>query len=384
MFFFKKKSQDFIVEENLPFKLSWSWDAYYVLIEKRNKSTGEILQHLTSTFKISRMTIGIAGLKDKKAISRQWISIYKRALKKLGGEQVWLDALMQVATVKEKTRHEIPLNLSVPITNTFHIRLRAEQNIWVSDREATQTSLEGLLSKWYPNVFGAQRFGSLGKNHEVGQEIAQWTSKLLRVKHPDRKEIIFKLQSYSSYIFNAYVFDRIKSWLKLIDWDILQVDPAIEALSYGSRREEKKDVTLFEDKHTSQMIKNPKWLGKSVAYSPDTMYLTGPNVWSDLLLPTPTSDAWRYEKAFLKEHGITDKVFKVFAEWKVFGLRRRLRVKPTKRSVRRQWDDVLLQFTLPSGSYASTLVSRMKKEVWITDSSLKKQTGKKFKKQSNR
>jgi tRNA pseudouridine13 synthase len=54
-----------------------------VYIEKRNKNTADILQHLCSTFKISRKTIGIAGLKDKKAIARQWISIYKRALGQL-------------------------------------------------------------------------------------------------------------------------------------------------------------------------------------------------------------------------------------------------------------------------------------------------------------
>jgi tRNA pseudouridine13 synthase len=83
LFSFKQKSFDFIVEEKLPFKLDGKGDALFVYFEKQNKTTMEILDFLCKELKISRLTLGVAGLKDKDAITRQWISIYQSALKKM-------------------------------------------------------------------------------------------------------------------------------------------------------------------------------------------------------------------------------------------------------------------------------------------------------------
>jgi len=54
-------------------------------------TTMEVVQHLCARFKISRLTVGIAGLKDKRAITRQRVSIYNKALKKLGGERAFTE-----------------------------------------------------------------------------------------------------------------------------------------------------------------------------------------------------------------------------------------------------------------------------------------------------
>jgi tRNA(Glu) U13 pseudouridine synthase TruD len=72
------------------------------------------------------MTIGIAGLKDKKALTRQRITIYDRALAKLGGERLFIDSLKKIVKVLEVTRHKYPIGMTTPISNQFHIRLRAE------------------------------------------------------------------------------------------------------------------------------------------------------------------------------------------------------------------------------------------------------------------
>ena len=83
LFLFKQQSYDFIVEEILPFELAGTGDALYVLFEKQNQTTMGIIQFLCKELGISRMTLGVAGLKDKDAITRQWISIYKSALQKM-------------------------------------------------------------------------------------------------------------------------------------------------------------------------------------------------------------------------------------------------------------------------------------------------------------
>lgn len=83
LFSFKQKSQDFIVQEELPFVLSGRGDVFFVLFEKRNLNTMDVVNHLCNAFGISRLTLGIAGLKDKRAITRQRICIYKSALKNI-------------------------------------------------------------------------------------------------------------------------------------------------------------------------------------------------------------------------------------------------------------------------------------------------------------
>ena len=57
VFHFKQTSHDFYVHEHLPFKLKGHGDAFYVYIEKQNKTTYDIIQHLRSKFGISRMTL---------------------------------------------------------------------------------------------------------------------------------------------------------------------------------------------------------------------------------------------------------------------------------------------------------------------------------------
>jgi tRNA(Glu) U13 pseudouridine synthase TruD len=57
LFAFKQKSQDFIVEEELPFKLSGKGDAFFVYFEKRNVTTMEIVDFLCKEFNISRLTL---------------------------------------------------------------------------------------------------------------------------------------------------------------------------------------------------------------------------------------------------------------------------------------------------------------------------------------
>lgn len=367
MFIFKQKSQDFIVEEKLPFELSWQWDALYVYIEKRNKNTSDIIKHVCSKFNISRKTVGIAWLKDKKAIARQRISIYKRALWQLWWEKVWIQALKEVATVKESHWHTAPLNMSSWISNRFHIRLRAEKNLSIKDKENTKAVLESILNSGYPNVFGSQRFGINGRNKDQWKEILLWVSKLTKQRHPDRKEVTFKIQAYASFLFNSYFYERNKQQLKLVDADILSLDQPIDGMQYWVFNQHDNTITLFQNKHSTTSFKSPKRFGKTIPYDSDIMYPTGPVLGYDLLIPDPNRSAWKREKQFFGDHTINSKQMSIFKDWKVFWIRRNLWVQPTESSVRFQWDDVLLDFTLPASAYASTLVNEMKKKLEIKE-----------------
>ena len=86
---------------------------------------------------------------------------------------------------------------------------------------------------------------------------------------------------------------------------------------------------------------------------------TGPILWYDLKLADPATEAGKLEKEWMDHFGVNKELFEVYEKHRVFWLRRPIRIKPTKASHSRQWDDLLLQFTLPKGSYASVLVEEL-------------------------
>ncbi|MBP7848424.1 tRNA pseudouridine(13) synthase TruD [Patescibacteria group bacterium] len=70
-----------------------------------------------------------------------------------------MEGLSEVAKVLKTGRHPVPLNLSTPIRNTFHIRLRAQKKLGLAEKDLAKAKIEQLFADGYPNAFGDQRFG---------------------------------------------------------------------------------------------------------------------------------------------------------------------------------------------------------------------------------
>jgi tRNA pseudouridine13 synthase len=79
---FKRSSSDFIVDELLSAQPSGSGEVFYVYFQKENLTTMEVLEHLQRQLSLSREDFGIAGLKDKVGITRQWITVFHSALER--------------------------------------------------------------------------------------------------------------------------------------------------------------------------------------------------------------------------------------------------------------------------------------------------------------
>ena len=79
----KQQPEDFVVEEVLPSLPSGKGEVFYVFFEKKNLTTMEVIAHLQRVCSLSREELGIAGLKDKAGITRQWISIFKSRLERV-------------------------------------------------------------------------------------------------------------------------------------------------------------------------------------------------------------------------------------------------------------------------------------------------------------
>jgi tRNA(Glu) U13 pseudouridine synthase TruD len=64
-----------------------------------------------------------------------------------------------------------------------------------------------LIDEWFPNLFGSQRFGIQFQNINIAKDFLDGN---LQIK--EKFEAKFKLQSYSSRLFNEYVLARTKKW----------------------------------------------------------------------------------------------------------------------------------------------------------------------------
>lgn len=363
LFSFKQKSQDFIVQEELPFALSGRGDVFFVLFEKRNLNTMDVVHHLCTVFGISRLTLGIAGLKDKRAIARQRICIYKSALKRIWWERVFLDSLGEVVKVMDTNRHTEPIGMTIPIQNTFSIRLRGTKHLSLREKQLSHDKIVSLFAKWFPNFFGVQRFGINGSNPKQWYEILQGISKIV-----DKKEILFKIQAYASKMFNDYMSMRTKHWLVALDGDIIQV---VDPQDYKKTRRwvyqaGTDTVRLIDDSHRdTAFFRHPKVSDQEIPFDISTMHITGPVLGYNLLLADKDSAAWKKEQSFLTNNAVTPSSLDLCRSYKIFGIRRPMWAFPQKVSVHIDRDDLLLHFTLASGSYASIMIHELEKTLWL-------------------
>jgi len=361
LFSFKQKSQDFIVEEQLPFELEWKWDAFFVFFEKRNLNTMDVIDHLCKSLKISRLALGIAWLKDKKAITRQRISIYKSALKKLWWQKKFENCLSEKTTILATNWHSHPIGMSTQIQNIFYIRLRANKNLSKEEKDLTSTKLSYLFNNGFPNLFGAQRFGVEWRNWRQWKAIIDGT-----LKFPQRSETVFKLQAYASKIFNQYVVSRTKKWLKLMDGDIVHLAAMwpSKPKQIGVYQAKNEKVNVFEEKldkkdKSKQFFRNPQYFKYELELDKTQPIPTGPVVGYNLLMCPPKSTAGLREQSLLDHYKLNAQTLQKFKEYKIYGIRRSLRVFPDNVKMKFQGDDLLIRFALPSGTYASVLIDDM-------------------------
>jgi tRNA pseudouridine13 synthase len=149
----KQQPKDFIVEELLPALPSGEGEVFYIYFEKTNLTTMEVVEHLQRRLHLSRKELGIAGLKDKAGITRQWITIFRTTLMYAGGETAFLSALKEVAKVLQTSRGEKLLKVGSNAGNVFTIRLRAMQPIGDEEKKLIQQNIEKVITKGFPNCF---------------------------------------------------------------------------------------------------------------------------------------------------------------------------------------------------------------------------------------
>tara|TARA_B100001059_G_scaffold103630_1_gene103479 strand:+ start:7439 stop:8776 length:1338 start_codon:yes stop_codon:yes gene_type:complete len=155
---FRSRPDEFLVEELPLFETSGSGEHLYLRIMKNGISHGDMVNRLTQIFNVSEADIGYAGMKDRRAVTQQTVSIHtdKNPPSDLG------DSDLQVVWVD---RHAHKLRKGQLIGNRFVIRIRDVDPL---DAPRAWKMLELIAEKGLPNAYMSQRFGYRLNNHRLG------------------------------------------------------------------------------------------------------------------------------------------------------------------------------------------------------------------------
>jgi len=128
-------------------------------VEKRGIATPAAASRIARALGRSPESVGFAGRKDARAVTRQRMSI----------EHVTPDDLLALdlpgIRVRDPFRNRTKLRLGALEGNRFHLRLDGARE---SERDRIAEELDGLAREGVPNAYGPQRFGRDGRGWELG------------------------------------------------------------------------------------------------------------------------------------------------------------------------------------------------------------------------
>ncbi len=323
----KVEPEDFVVEELPAYLPMGEGEHLFLWIEKRDVSAEYLTSQLSRLLGISRDAIGMAGQKDRRAVTRQWVSVPGESESRLST----LDDLAALGLVRvlSSSRHRNKLRPGHLVGNRFEIRVRtADPHAFeMASQIAERVRVQGV-----PNRYGDQRFG-------IGDETLQWGRDLLsgvrtsRDIDPRRRRwfLRFALSAVQSDLFNAIIQVRQERDLlhRVVEGDVLQV-----IASGGCFTTE--DPALDQPRVDSREV-----------------IPTGPMF--GVKMKSPLSEALLLEQSVLEASGLQLKQFEPFSQL-MQGARRALVVYPNDVAVHPDSLGVRVAFSLPPGAYATTVL----------------------------
>src|SRR5947209_3623474 len=148
----KSAPEDFEVEEIPAYEPSGSGDFLYLWVEKRGLGADYFARQVARRLEIAPPDVGMAGLKDRHAVTRQWLSVPAAAADRL--DRLEGDGVRLLKT----SRHTNKLRAGHLRGNRFRIMVRDVPPEACADGRLARV-LERLRGEGVPNFYGPQRFG---------------------------------------------------------------------------------------------------------------------------------------------------------------------------------------------------------------------------------
>jgi tRNA pseudouridine13 synthase len=326
--------EDFVVEEIAAYPPAGHGDHVLVWIEKRGWTTPAAATALAGAVGADPGGVGWAGMKDRHAVTRQWLSLPPPTTP----EQVAAAAVDGVA-VLTAARHPHKLRTGHLRGNRFAVTVRGAVP-GAADRART---ILGRLAAppGAPNWFGEQRFGATGDNVERGLALLAGA----RVRAPPKLRRLL-ISAVQSQLFNDWLAARVRDGLfpQVIDGDLL-----VKRAGSAPFRAEAPAVEA-DRVHAGEVV------------------VTGPMFGPRMRAAAAGTAAAAREGAVLAAAGLTIETFAAAGKL-AEGTRRALAVPiADPEVVEVDATAITLRFALPAGAYATAVVREVTKDGGRDDS----------------
>ena len=319
----KREPEDFVVEEVAAYEPSGQGDHLFLWIEKRDVPAEALIKHLARTLKVPGRDIGAAGMKDRRAITRQWVSVPAVAESRL--EQVETEGIR----VLKSARHKNKLKTGHLVANRFEIHVRG---IARPLREDVCQSAVRVATGGFPNYFGPQRFGHGGQTAGQGFDLLKGELRPGQIPRQRRRFLIrLAISAAQAMVFNSVLGNRISEGriATVVAGDVLQ-------------KIESGGIFLCENVEEDQ----PRLDAGELA-------LTGPMHGPKMRRAEGKPAGWDAEG--LARWELTEEQFAEFSRV-AHGTRRRMMVSADDLVAEPATGGVRLSVTLPAGVYATVLL----------------------------
>lgn len=328
----KTELQDFDVEEVPAYEPCGEGQHLYLWIEKRDVSGPFLRRHLSRTLDVAAREIGMAGMKDRRAVTRQWVSVPDTCEPRLDA------AADDKVAVLKVVRHRNKLRTGHLQGNRFAIRVR---DALPDGLRLMQDKLTMLSERGMPNFYGSQRMGHGGSTLAAGWALSVGRDGQVRVEMSDGTEHRANLRDrqlrrLAASALQSELFNRIVA-RRLADGTIANVQAGDVC-----RKRDSGGVFVAEDAAREQ-----------ARLDAGELVITGPMWGPKMRRPTDAAEALEREE--LAAAGLTEASFAAIGSL-AEGTRRSLLVWPRDVSVQADDAGIVVRFFLPSGSFATVLL----------------------------
>ena len=204
--------EDFQVWELPLIEPEGSGSHLWLEVRKRDANTPWVASQLAAAAGVSPREVGYAGMKDRRAVTTQWFSVGLQE----AADSDWPSWEIPGVTILQAIRHGRKLQRGALRGNRFLVTLRS----LLGGTDTLEDRLGQAARTGVPNYFGPQRFGHGGANVE---RAARWLQRGGRIRRSERS---IYLSAVRSYLFNEVLAERVGlgTWNCLMGGDVVLLD----------------------------------------------------------------------------------------------------------------------------------------------------------------
>ena len=323
----KTTPEDFEVEEIPAYEPSGQGDFLYLWIEKRDMGAEFFTRQIAKRLSIPHGEVGTAGLKDRRAVTRQMVSVpgsVEANLPHLEGDGI---------NVLRVSRHTNKLRSGHLHGNRFRILIRNSSPLPLGEGPGVRASdiINRLRQHGLPNFYGPQRFGRGGETLHLGLALLRCEK---TIRNPFLKKLA--LSAAQAAIFNHCLAQRMRDGLlrRVLPGDVMCKIPFGGMFVASDLEQEQKRFDARE------IVSAGPICGRKT-------FAAG-------------GEAAERELSALAAFNLTENSFNGFGKL-LQGTRRHNLVYLDDLAADAETDGLRLSFTLPAGSYATALLREVMK-----------------------